>query len=334
VATRKRQQIEQNKAQRRHERRIKPVLIVVGNLVAGGAGKTPLTISLANWLAQQSGAARVGMLCRGVGPAGGKVTAQMVDANSDVTRVGDEALLLAGVTGLPVAVGADRGQALATLLDHHPDLSVVLSDDGLQHAGLPRDIELAVFDQRAAGNGCLLPAGPLREPLAHLAGMDAIVENTGFAQQAAADSKLPPQAHNHHNRHRASSRVRDILPIAQWQQHMRQGNLATGEGIDVTTFARSHVGQTTAALAAIASPASFFAVLSANGIAHHAYPLSDHGAIESSLNRLTEPLVIVTEKDAVKCPPDPRIHVLRITSTPSPDLLNWLETTIHGLQTD
>src|SRR5690606_15876363 len=97
----------------------------------------------------------------------------------DADEVGDEPLMLARETALPVAVGVDRAAALELLRDANPDLSVVISDDGLQHAALPRDVEIVVFDARGAGNRRLLPAGPLREPLAHVRGMDAVVVNGG-----------------------------------------------------------------------------------------------------------------------------------------------------------
>ena len=340
VAGRKRRQIMQHKQLRRRRRRpatgTRPVIVVVGNLVAGGAGKTPLTIALASMLANQLGSGKIGLLCRGVGRARGLTDATLATLDSSVAQVGDEALLLTGATGLPVAVGANRGDALAILLDHHPGLSVVISDDGLQHVGLPRDIELVMFDARGAGNGKLLPAGPLREPLNHLSGMDAVIENTGFAilPSSAPAQPAPPLAHSHPNKFTSATVVLDIMPIAQWQQQMATRGQQVGSGINATEFVTRHTGQTVAALAAIASPASFFAVLKAWGIVHNAYPLPDHAMLTSTLNRLEESLVLVTEKDAVKCPADPRIHVLRIAAAPSPDLLNWLETTIHGLQTD
>lgn len=338
IARRKRQQIMQNKRLRRSNPAsgASPVIVVVGNLVAGGAGKTPLTIALATVMAKKLGRDRIGLLCRGVGHARSETGARLATHDSSVEQVGDEAVLLAGATGLPVAVGAKRGDALTTLLDHHPTLSVVISDDGLQHVGLPRDIELVMFDARGAGNGKLLPAGPLREPLDHLRGMDAVIENTGFANPAPSTVSEPasPLALTHANRFESATVVRDIMPIEQWQRQMATANQHPGVGMSASDFAARHAGQSVAALAAIASPASFFAVLHASHIDHNAYPLPDHAMLESTLNQLAESLVLVTEKDAVKCPADPRIYVLRIAAAPSPDLLNWLETTIHGLQTD
>src|SRR5690606_9110044 len=102
---------------------------------------------------------------------------RLVRPRDDPAAAGDEPLLLAQSTGLPVAAGRRRAEAVARLLAAHPELDVVISDDGLQHAALARSVELAVFDERGVGNGRLLPAGPMRAPLAQAASMDALVLN-------------------------------------------------------------------------------------------------------------------------------------------------------------
>ena len=136
-------------------------VVVVGNIYIGGTGKTPLTI----WLVQalQAAGMRPGVISRGHGGAGEQPRA--VTAGATPFEVGDEPLLIHQRTGCPVMVGRDRAATGRALLAAHPDLDIVLTDDGLQHYALQRDIEIILFDGRGAGNGWLLPAGPLREPV-------------------------------------------------------------------------------------------------------------------------------------------------------------------------
>ena len=135
-------------------------VIVVGNVVAGGAGKTPTVIALVRHLQAQGHA--VGVVSRGYGRETASCVA--VDANSDVQDVGDEPLLIHRATSAPVWVGRDRWRTACALLASHPATRVIVCDDGLQHYRLWRDLDVCVFDDRGCGNGWLLPAGPLREP--------------------------------------------------------------------------------------------------------------------------------------------------------------------------
>ena len=140
--------------------RVTAFVIVVGNVVAGGAGKTPTVISLVRHL--QARGLRVGVVSRGFGRDG--QACQPVSASSSTQEVGDEPLLIARATGAPVFVARDRHQAASALLAQHPQTDVIVCDDGLQHYRLFRDLDICVFDDRGCGNGWLLPAGPLREP--------------------------------------------------------------------------------------------------------------------------------------------------------------------------
>ena len=140
--------------------RVNAFVIVVGNVVAGGAGKTPTVISLVRHL--QARGLRVGVVSRGFGRD--SQACQAVSASSSAQEVGDEPLLIARATSAPVFVARDRHQAASALLDQHPQTDVVVCDDGLQHYRLFRDLDICVFDDRGCGNGWLLPAGPLREP--------------------------------------------------------------------------------------------------------------------------------------------------------------------------
>lgn len=139
--------------------RLAALVMVVGNVVAGGAGKTPMTIALVKHLMAQG--LRVGVVSRGHGRQTQDTRA--VHADSSPLDVGDEPLLIRQSTGAPVWVGALRAEAGRQLLQAHPDVQVIVCDDGLQHLALARDIEICVMDERGVGNGWLLPAGPLRE---------------------------------------------------------------------------------------------------------------------------------------------------------------------------
>lgn len=143
-----------------HSQRVDAYVIVVGNVVAGGAGKTPTVIALVRHLQEQGHA--VGVVSRGFGRDG--ETCLPVGSNSDVQDVGDEPLLIHRATNAPVWVGRDRWSTACALLAHHPETRVIVCDDGLQHYRLWRDLDVCVFDDRGCGNGWLLPAGPLREP--------------------------------------------------------------------------------------------------------------------------------------------------------------------------
>lgn len=347
VAARNRQQVENGKRLRhqQHQRYpgAQPIVLVVGNLVVGGAGKTPLAIAIARHLnhalagdaAATSNAPLVGLLCRGAGSQQVLHKPRRVTATSTAQQVGDEALLLAHATGLPVVCGVNRADAMALLLDQCPGLRVVLSDDGLQHTRLQRDIEIAVFDKRAIGNGRLLPAGPLREPLEHLGSIDAIVLNKGFADTTApADTDpwrhMPGAARAHPYRFESTISIRALAPWREWQQ--RSPDAQTDARDQLYAFATRHAGERIAAVAGIASPNAFFDLLSAHGIAHTAYAPGDHAQVAATIERLDEPVILVTEKDAVKCPPDSRIYVLCIAANPSEQLLNWLIRKIHGFQ--
>jgi len=144
-------------------------VVVVGNVVAGGAGKTPLVMALVQHLKAQG--IQVGVISRGFGArrvsgasAPTSVEVHEVLPNSLPQDVGDEPLLIRRTTGVPVFTGINRHAAGLALLERHPETQLIISDDGLQHLALQRDLEVVVFDDRGLGNGWLLPAGPLREP--------------------------------------------------------------------------------------------------------------------------------------------------------------------------
>lgn len=307
----------------------RPFVLVIGNLVAGGAGKTPLTIAISAFL-ERSGY-RVGLICRG-GPAGaGRAlsVAHEDGAKMPAGQIGDEARLLARATGLPVVIGHRRAAALAELCRLEPALDVVISDDGLQHEALRRDLELVLLDLRGLGNRRLLPAGPLREPADALGSADAIVFNTGWQADAA-----PPPTPDQVPVFRSSLQVTDVIGLDAYLGR------SAHEAIDQrpltpATLRERLAGQTVAAVAGIASPESFFTLLESFGLTINRYAPGDHADLDDSwLDSLQEPAVMLTEKDAVKCPTNSRgrLYVLRISASPEPALFDWLVSSLPPAQ--
>jgi tetraacyldisaccharide 4'-kinase len=281
-------------------------VVVIGNLVVGGTGKTPATIALARTLAERGW--RVAALAGGYRAA--RHDARPVAPGDDAAEHGDEAVLLAQATGLPVAAGRRRGEALALLEALRPAPEVVISDDGLQHPGLPRTLEVAVFDARGAGNGRLLPAGPLREPLAHAASMDALLLNG----DAAAPLQGPPC-------------FRFCVEPTGFRA------LRDGRRLAPEAFASLAAGRPVAALAGIGQPARFFGTLRALGLSPAEHPLPDHARIDAGLlAALTEPLVVMTTKDAVKCAAiaDDRCWALEVSARIDPAFYDWIEERLRG----
>lgn len=259
---------------RRHkaqQRRVSVPVIVVGNIAVGGTGKTPVTLWLVETL--QALGHRPGIISRGYGGKGPFPFA--VTAASDAALCGDEPLLLAQRSGVPVVVAPARVAAAQALLAAHPEVDVLVCDDGLQHYALARSLELCVIDgARGHGNGALLPAGPLREPIERLAGCDWVLVNGGDA------SAFGPTA------------LRFDLQPAPFR------NLQTRASAPLSHFA----GQSAYALAGIGNPERFFAQLRALGIAVIPQPKPDHHHYTARDLQLpgTAP-ILMTEKDAVKC---------------------------------
>jgi tetraacyldisaccharide 4'-kinase len=252
-------------------------VVIVGNINVGGTGKTPCVIWLAQWLAEHGRAP--GIIARGYG--GENREPQRVTAESDPAQVGDEAVLLARRCSCPVWVGSSRAAAGLALIAENPQCDVVISDDGLQHYALQRDVELVVFDgERGCGNGMLLPAGPLREPVSRLHSVDALVINGGTV--------FPHEMLPSH------------VPAFDMQLEGTRFyalNPPHGEA-DAAHFARSKVR----AIAAIGNPQKFFNHLHEMGVAFTAQPFPDHHAYTASDCAFgAETAVIMTEKDAVKC---------------------------------
>jgi tetraacyldisaccharide 4'-kinase len=324
VAGARRQRIAAHKASARGADR--PPVVVVGNLVVGGTGKTPLLIALVEALAARGW--RPGVLARGYRSRAEHGPARLVADDDDAAAVGDEPLLVARRTGRPVAVGRNRARALA-LLAQHPDCNLVLADDGLQHEPLPRDLELAVFDARGAGNRLCLPAGPLREPLRDALLLDALVLNGPHACAPIVHSRVfrfevvPVEAHTLDGTRRwSAARFAAEVGALPSAGHRMPAGRPEPAAVD--------------ALAGIGTPQRFFDTLAALGIPARTHPLPDHAAIDPHwLAALPGPLIVMTEKDAVKCAAFDaallaRCVALRVEAVPEPALVDWLEERLRG----
>lgn len=280
-------------------------VVVVGNIVAGGSGKTPLTLYLAQALARSG--RQPGILSRGYG--GSLAGVEEVAPDSDPSRVGDEPLLLALRAGCPVFAGKDRVAAARKLLAKYPQCDVLLSDDGLQHLRLARDIEIIVMDGRGVGNGWLMPSGPLREPASRIAQADALVLNTG------------------------SARLRPIPAKASFSMTLlaqRFRNLADPQRM---CEASDFQGKPLFALAGIGEPERFFRQLENLGLQaqtrafpdHHRYQAADFAFARGGT-------LLMTEKDAVKCKSLalPDAWVLPVDATLDPELAAWVLEKLDG----
>ncbi|WP_298830445.1 tetraacyldisaccharide 4'-kinase [uncultured Piscinibacter sp.] len=258
--------------------RIDVPVVVVGNLIAGGAGKTPTTLALLALLRREGW--HPGVVSRG--HARTSVGIVHVEPDTAAADAGDEPLLLRLRGGVPVCVGRNRVAAARALRARHPQVDIVVCDDGLQHLRLSRDVQVLVFDERGTGNGWLLPAGPLREPLPYeLPARSVVVYNA-----ERPSTPLPG-----HLAHRA---LAGVVPLSDWWRGAAPRPLALCE----------LVGRPLLAAAGVARPQRFFAMLRKAGLTIVEHPLPDH----HDFARLSWPAgssdVIVTEKDAVKLRPE------------------------------
>ncbi len=255
----------------RKRRGDRPV-VVVGNLVAGGSGKTPLTIALVERL--RAAGWTPGVASRGYGREEAS-TPRWVEAGTDPRQGGDEPVLIASRTGLKVRVDADRVAAAKALVAEGCD--IVVCDDGLQHYRLARDLEIEVIDGgRRYGNGRLLPAGPLREPPERGTTCDFRVLNAGNSPDIVAG-------------------------FGEWPMWLQPGQarpLLGGRAQPLSAFA----GQRVHAVAGIGDPERFFSLLRGHGIGVVPHAFADHHRYDAEDLRFGSDLpVLMTEKDAVKC---------------------------------
>lgn len=280
--------------------RVRAPVVVVGNLTAGGSGKTPLAIALADALSSRGW--HPGFVSRGYGRRASD--ARIVHPTDAADDVGDEPLLLAA-TGRPVAIGRRRAAAARLLLATAPDCDIVIADDGLQHYALARDVEIAAIDgERALGNGWMLPAGPLREPRSRLDDVDAIVRLVASeAWRPTGDAHGTLMAHE---------------PVA-WRNLARPGRTE-----DPATFRPASAW----AIAGTANPQRFFALVAKLGIDARTRAFPDHHRYTAADLALPDAqAILMTAKDAVKCLrwADERFWALDIRARIDPALVDRIE---------
>lgn len=257
-------------------------VIVVGNIYLGGTGKTPLVIYLVQQL--QALGWRPGVISRGYGSAAAQP--QMVDDASLAKVCGDEPVLIRQRCTVPVAIGRQRAAAATLLLAQHPEVNLIISDDGLQHYALARDLECLVFDQRGIGNGWLLPAGPLREPANR---------RRDFTILNSLDGTVP-----------AELQQAEGLYLMRLQLDSAYALAEPGRKRALSSFASE---SRLLALAGIGNPARFFDSLRQQGLQFAELALPDHFAFdERSLRDITADIILITEKDAVKCQAIPALR--------------------------
>ncbi len=282
-------------------------VIIVGNVSVGGVGKTPVVLAVVNAL--RAAGYQPGILSRGYGAR----QSGLVTANSDPTQLGDEPVLLAQRSGCLVSVHPDRVAAGSVLLTAMPGCDVLICDDGLQHYRLQRNIEIAVVRRpEGIGNGHVLPAGPLREPLSRLQSVDLVIES----------GDLPVNQ----------------TTIPCYFLHLQPGPWTAVHNEACHTDAAHLKTQPLVAVAGIAHPQRFFERLHAMGLVFETQVFADHHAYsQADFARFAGKTLLMTEKDAVKCR---RLHLpqawyLPVQAELQPYLhsLSWQQTLLGLLQT-
>lgn len=302
VVTRKRQRFLEG---RQPSYRAPVPVIVVGNITLGGTGKTPLIL----WLIERCRAQglRVGVVSRGYGARPPRLP-WLVEPGQPATHCGDEPLLIVERTGVPLMIDPDRSAAVRALLDSVP-LDLVLSDDGLQHYRLARDLELVLLDaRRGLGNGHCLPAGPLREPAERLSSVDAVLVN-GKPEDGAQGFGFA------------------LRPLSLVRL------------MDGAVFGLDHFppGQALHAVAGIGNPQRFFATLETLHWRAVEHAFADHAAYRPEQLAFAPPLpLVMTEKDAVKCRDfaKPDWYYLRVEAEPSAGFVQWFDRQLARLLPD
>lgn len=281
-------------------------VIVVGNLVAGGAGKTPTTIALVRLLRERG--FNPGVLSRGYGRQARDVV--LITRQTPADIAGDEPLLIHLRTDAPVAVSADRIAGGRALLQSAPSVNILISDDGLQHRRLVRDAQVIVFDERGIGNGWLLPAGPLREPA-----LRTLPPRSVVLYNAPAPTTML-------RGHQVVRRLSGLASLSDWW---------AGQPTRADAFMQLS-GREVLAAAGLARPQRFFDMLRAHGLSITELPLPDHYDFATLPWASNTTDVVVTEKDAVKLKPEAmgstRVWVAPLDFDLSPafanELMQWL----------
>ena len=311
-------------------------VIIVGNISVGGTGKTPLVLALVETLAKQG--MHCGIVTRGYSRRTGVASAGAIHVTPNQppdTVVSDEATLLARRAGVPVYASANRVAAARALLRNHAEVDVIISDDGLQHYQLRRDIEICVIDgARGLGNAALLPAGPLREPASRLDTVDAIVVNGN-----ANPPVIPPDRRGREwpqgpiGRAVAPPARQSRLQFAMTLANETFVNLQSDRRLDMSEARAAFHGTRIHALAGIGNPQRFFSHLVALGMEpdttqpfpdHHEYRVDDFSGVDAGI-------ILMTEKDAVKCAAfaDERMWFMRVDAVLPSDFAEFILNKLH-----
>lgn len=298
--------------QRRYQQQTPVPTIIVGNLSVGGTGKSPLVAWLARYLREQGW--QPGIVSRGYGGKAAHYPLRVTPDSSPV-EAGDEPVMLAQQSGVPVAVAPDRPAAVALLVD--AGCTIIVSDDGLQHYALARDIELVVVDgTRGFGNRHCLPCGPLREPLSRLTSVDGVMVNGSDEALAQLQAE-------------GDITVDSSFAMALTPRCLR--HLLTGERVacDDPRF-----GNGVNAVAGIGHPERFFTTLSSLGMVATPYPFADHHIFTADdLRFADERPIVMTAKDAVKCLPfaTAQCWALDVDAEPSAAFVLFLQQRLAAL---
>lgn len=274
-------------------------VVVVGNRVVGGAGKTPTTMALVQYLRRRGW--QPGVLSRGYGRRGAKgLTPLILDARSedelDASRVGDECWLIWRHTAAPIGVASRRFEAGEALLNAHPEINILVCDDGLQHLALARQVEVLVFDERGAGNGWMMPAGLLREPIDAPPGPGCtqaplVVYNASHPSTEMAG-------------HLARKALGPLQRFDDWWSGRPPPPRQTGAPLKIPQDLIEAGKERVWAVAGIAQPERFFKPLRQAGLRFRRCPLSDHDPLKELPWPESVAHVVLTEKDAVKLSPE------------------------------
>jgi tetraacyldisaccharide 4'-kinase len=301
------------RAQARAAWRAPVPVIVIGNILVGGTGKTPVAVAICKALGD--GGWQPGLVSRGYGIHIG-ATPHLSDEDSSARHLGDEPALLHQATHAPVAVHPKRALAARALLAAHPEIDVLIADDGLQHRALARDVEVIVQDARGTGNGRLLPAGPLREPPERLDQADWLITNLS-ADVPAGERR---------------GCARDTVTMRLQPHSLTQ--LSTGIRTGWSAWLAQPANRVCSAAAGIGQPERFFTMLRAAGLElTRTLRLPDHGLLTpGQILKWPDTPILITPKDAVKCPPphDPRLWVVQ--AEPVFDDPSWLTALLAALR--
>ena len=300
-------------------------VVIVGNIYVGGVGKTPVVIALVQQL--MASGWKPGVISRGYGVKLGPVP-RVGRGELDAHTMGDEPALISEQTQAPVSVHPNRRLACQALLTAYPEVDIIVSDDGLQHLALARDLEILVQDERLSGNGWLLPAGPLREPTSRLSTVNLVITRQATPPQHEAQQASKPQAQPRPTEPNTSPQVPTCAPerillrpaasqptrLSVWLQITAVHSLDKKINLSVYEFIQFQKNKNSCAIAAISEPDRFFKSLDQMAIVYqNRIGLPDHHPLDSAFFKAQQAdLLLITTKDAVKCRAlcDPRVWVI------------------------